>query len=386
MNTITKCETIEKTDLQVAPVTVKAIDNDGNVNLKALSRDEVDRLTKISQSLVVKDINSISNFGSELQSITDKSSNDFLSIVRSPQANEMGELITNLLSELEYVDIDDLKTPSTLKRFISRVPIISKFIKSIDKILTKYDSVASNIDTISKKITATKLSSLRDNTTLQLMFDNNVKYIKHLEDLILAGKIKLDEVNATLSSMIEHQNEYEPHQIQDLQEFANNLEKRVNELQTLRIVIKQSLSQIRVVQYNNIAVANKAQTIIDTTIPLWKNQLSIAVALYRQKQNIEAHKKVVDTTNTIILKNAELLKQNSVNVAKENERNVINLETLRESTRQLIDTIKEVKKIHEEAATNRKNTESELLKIEDELTNAMTASYTNVSNYVVHVK
>lgn len=386
MNTITKCETIEKTDLQVVPVTVKAIDNDGNVNLKALSRDEVDRLTKISQSLVVKDINSISNFGSELQSITDKSSNDFLSIVRSPQANEMGELITNLLSELEYVDIDDLKTPSTLKRFISRVPIISKFIKSIDKILTKYDSVASNIDTISKKITATKLSSLRDNTTLQLMFDNNVKYIKHLEDLILAGKIKLDEVNTTLSSMKEHQNEYEPHQIQDLQEFANNLEKRVNELQTLRIVIKQSLSQIRVVQYNNIAVANKAQTIIDTTIPLWKNQLSIAVALYRQKQNIEAHKKVVDTTNTIILKNAELLKQNSVNVAKENERNVINLETLRESTRQLIDTIKEVKKIHEEAATNRKNTESELLKIEDELTNAMTASYTNVSNYVVHVK
>ena len=80
------------------------------------------------------------------------------------------------------------------------------------------------------------------------------------------------------------------------------------------------------------------------------------------------------------------MKQNSVNVAKENERNVINLETLRESTRQLIDTIKEVKKIHEEAATNRKNTESELLKIEDELTNAMTASYTNVSNYVVHVK
>ena len=160
--------------------------------------------------------------------------------------------------------------------------------------------------------------------------------------------------------------------------ITNNLDRRLTEMLTLRYVIKQSLPQIRTVQYNNLAVADKAQSIIATTIPVWKNQLSIAVALHNQKGNIEAHRRVTDTTNTILKKNAEMLRQNSVEVAKENERSVVSIETLRESTQQLIETIKEVKQIHEEGAAKRREAEAEIMKIESELDNSMTQIQTSM--------
>ena len=134
------------------------------------------------------------------------------------------------------------------------------------------------------------------------------------------------------------------------------------------------MPQIRTVQYNNIAVADKAQSIIATTIPVWKNQLSIAVALHNQQANIEAQRKVSDTTNLILKKNAEMLRQNSAMVARENERSVIDIETLRTTTQQLIETIREVKEIHEQGALQRKAAEDELIKIETEMNNHMISS------------
>ena len=354
---------------------IRVIDDNGNINLSAISEEDKKRYSQLTRNLVVTDINSISNYGSDMQNVMGKYSNDFLTAVRTPQSGEIGALITDLLSELDYIDVDELKEPSALTKVIRKIPIINKLVKNVEKILHKYDSIAENVDTISKKIAVTRLSSLRDNNALQTMFENNVVYGKQIEDLIIAGKIKLDEVNSTLNEMMENQDKYEPHQIQDVQEFAHNLERRLSDMMALRYVIKQSLPQIRTVQYNNIAIADKAQSIIATTIPVWKNQLSIAVALHNQRENIEAHRKITETTNTILKKNAEMLRQNSTDVARENERSVIDIETLRDTTRQLIDTIKEVKQIHEEGAAKRKAAEEEILKIESELdTNMISTS------------
>ena len=353
---------------------IRVIDDNGNINLSAISEEDKKRYSQLTRNLVVTDINSISNYGSDMQNVMGKYSNDFLTAVRTPQSGEIGALITDLLSELNYIDVDELKEPSALTKVIRKIPIINKLVKNVEKILHKYDSIAENVDTISKKIAVTRLSSLRDNNALQTMFENNVVYGKQIEDLIIAGKIKLDEVNSTLNEMMENQDKYEPHQIQDVQEFAHNLERRLSDMMALRYVIKQSLPQIRTVQYNNIAIADKAQSIIATTIPVWKNQLSIAVALHNQRENIEAHRKITETTNTILKKNAEMLRQNSTDVARENERSVIDIETLRDTTRQLIDTIKEVKQIHEEGAAKRKAAEEEILKIESELDTNMISS------------
>lgn len=350
---------------------VQLIDESGNVNLACLSEEEKQKYAKLNKSLVVTDINSISNYGSDLQNTMGKYSTDFLTAVRANQSGEIGGLINDLLNELGYIDVDELKEPSLVKKLIRKIPILKNLVTSVDKILNKYDSIAKNVDDIARKITTTRLASLRDNNALQVMFDNNVIYGKQIEDLIVAGKLKLEEVNKTLAHMMENQDQYEPHQIQDVQEFAHNLERRLTDMLTLRYVVKQSLPQIRTVQYNNIAIADKAQSIIATTIPVWKNQLSIAVALNNQKERIEAHRRITDTTNTILRKNAEMLHQNSVDVARENERSVVDIETLRDTTRELIDTIKEVKQIHEEAAAKRKAAEEEIMKIESELDSSM---------------
>jgi len=129
----------------------------------------------------------------------------------------------------------------------------------------------------------------------------------------------------------------------------------------------QSLAQIRVVQNNNTSIAEKAQSIISTTIPVWKNQLTIAVALQRQKANVEMQKKISDTTNTILQKNAEMLKQNSIDVAKENEKTVVSLDTLKQTTSSLIETLNEVKKIHEAGEQSRRVLDGELKTLESEL-------------------
>lgn len=360
----------------------RLIDDNGSVNLSALTPSDKERYNKLTRNINVTDINSITNYGSELQTTMTKYSNDFLSAVRTHQSGEMGELINNLLVELDYIDVDELKAPTKFKKMLRKIPILKNFVTSVEKIMGKYDTIAKNIDGITAKISATRMTSLRDNNALQLMFDNNIEYGKQIEEYIIGGKLKLAEIKEKLDEMMANPQNYEAHQIQDMQEFYNNLDRRLTEMMTLRYVIKQSLPQIRTVQYNNLAVADKAQSIIATTIPVWKNQLSIAVALHRQSENIKAQRKVTDTTNAILKKNAEMLHQNSITVAKENERSVIDVETLKETTQKLIDTIKEVKQIHESGAAKRRETENEIIRIERELETSMQTMSTSNTNYL----
>ena len=353
---------------------LRRIDDAGNINVSNLTPSEIDKYKRLSSSLQVKDINSISSYGSELQTSMTKYSNDFLKSVRSSRCGEIGGLIDNLLTELGYIDIEDFEEPNAFKKFLRKMPVLNKLVKSAEKILKKYDSIASNIETISDKIKAMRMLALRDNNALQEMFNNNIEYGTQIEELIIAGKIKLNEVDSIYEEMINNPDKYQSYEIQDVQMFKNNLERRINDMLVLRYVIKQSLPQIRTVQHNNVSIADKAQSLIAMTIPVWRNQLSIAVALNNQKNSIEAQRKISDTTNQILKKNADLLRENSIFVAKENERSVVDIQTLRESTQNLIDTIQEVKKIQEEASANRRMTEKELKELESQLESVMTSS------------
>ena len=354
----------------------KIITNDGAINTAALSSQDMDKYKHIGSSLVSTDINSISNYGADLQTQMNKFSSELLTAVRAPKCGEMGELITNLLQELEYIDVSELTEKSTFKQAIRKIPLIGKLVSSVDKMLMKYDTIADNVDVIAKKITATRLSSLRDNNALQIMFESNLAYGKQIEELIIAGKLKLEEETKELELMRANVDNYEPHEIQDKETFVHNLSKRINDMLSLRYVVKQSLAQIRLVQNNNIQIADKAQGIVATTLPVWKNQLSLAVALNNQKDSILAQRKITETTNLIIKKNAELLHQNSVDVAKENERGVIEANTLRESTKELVSALQEVRQIGLEAENVRRENEAELIKIEQELDASIKAQIT----------
>jgi len=227
--------------------------------------------------------------------------------------------------------------------------------------------VVGNIDKITNKIKAGRLNSIKDNSSLQTMFDSNVSYIHQMEDLIISGMLKFNDLKENLAVMEANAANYQDYEIADMQDYVNRLDKRLADMKTVRFIMMQSLAQIRVVQNNNTSIAEKAQSIVSTTIPVWKNQLTIAVALQRQKANVEMQKKISDTTNTILQKNADMLKQNSIDVARENEKTVVSIDTLKKTTQSLIETLTEVKRIHDEGSQNRITLNTELANLETEL-------------------
>ena len=342
------------------------LDKDGNVDLEKISSEETLKYNEIGKSLEPSDVNSILNYGSDAQNSMEKYSNEFLSSVRTYNSGEVGGLINELLTELNYIDVSELEQ-SAFKNFISKIPFLKRLVVDVKKLFQKYDVVVNNIDKITNKIKAGRLNSIKDNSSLQTMFDSNVGYIHQMEELIIAGQMKYNELNIKLAEMEGRPADYQDYEIADLRDFISRLDKRLADMKIVRFIMLQSLAQIRVVQNNNTSIAEKAQSIVSTTIPVWKNQLTIAVALQRQKANVEMQKKISDTTNTILQKNAEMLKQNSIDVAKENEKTVVSLETLKQTTSSLIETLNEVKQIHEAGAQSRRVLDGELKTLETEL-------------------
>lgn len=348
------------------------VDKQGNVNLDAIPNQDLQKYGEMGKDINPADVNSILNYGVEVQNSMEKYSNNFLTSVRTYNSGEVGGLINELLTELNYIDVDELNQ-NAFTSFISHIPFMKKLVVDTKKLFQKYDTVVNNIDKITNKIKAGRVNSLKDNSSLQTMFDSNVTYIKQMEDLIIAGQLKYNELNEKLAVMDGNPTAYQDYEIADLRDFVNRLDKRLADLKVVRFIMMQSLAQIRVVQNNNTTIAEKAQSIVSTTIPVWKNQLTIAVALNRQKENVEMQKKISDTTNTILQKNAEMLKQNSIDVARENEKTVVSLDTLKKTTSSLIETLTEVKRIHDEGTANRRTLNTELQNLETELKKTVTS-------------
>lgn len=342
------------------------IDKEGNVNLANIQPADMAQYKDITNQLSEKDVNSILNFGAEIQNNISRQSDTFLNNVRTQQGGEVGDLITELLTELNYIDVDELNK-NAFQRFISGIPLLNKLVIDVKKIFQKYDKITANVDRISNKVKAGMINSVKDNTSLQTMFDSNVMLIKDLERYIIAGQLKFKESSEELAVMEGNPSNYQDYEISDKRNFVTRLDKRLADMKVVRFILLQSLAQIRVVQNNNTSIAEKAQTILTTTMPVWKNQLTLAVALQRQKQHIEVQKKVSETTNTILQKNAEMLKTNSIEVARENEKTVVSLDTLKSTTQSLIDTLSEVKKIHEEGTQTRRELDAGLQSLEAEL-------------------
>ncbi|MDB5150266.1 MAG: toxic anion resistance protein, partial [Mucilaginibacter sp.] len=273
------------------------LDKQGNVNLDVIPTEDVKKYGEMGKDLNPGDVNSILNYGVEVQNSMEKYSNNFLTSVRTYNSGEVGVLINDLLTELNYIDVDELNQ-NAFTSFISHIPFMKKLVVDTKKLFQKYDTVVNNIDKITNKIKAGRVNSLKDNSSLQTMFDSNVTYIKQMEDLIIAGQLKYNELNEKLAVMDGNPTAYQDYEIADLRDFVTRLDKRLADLKVVRFIMMQSLAQIRVVQNNNTTIAEKAQSIVSTTIPVWKNQLTIAVALNRQKENVEMQKKISDTTNT----------------------------------------------------------------------------------------
>ncbi|MBE4950778.1 toxic anion resistance protein [Chryseobacterium culicis] len=342
------------------------VDREGNVNLTQLQSEERQKYEVLANSIDETNPGSIVNFGAELQKTLTNQSDSFLGNVRRSNSGEVGGLINDLLVELNYVDVDELNG-NKVKSFLSKLPFMKKVMTQVENLFAKYDKIINNIEQISYKVNAGIITSTKDNAVLQTIFESNVNSIKQIEELVIAGNIRMERAAAELAQMEAAPQNFQDYQIADKRDFIARLDRRMADLKVVRVIMMQSLPQIRLVQNNNVSIAEKAQTILTTTLPVWKNQLSLAVAMYRQQQNIEIQQKVSSTTEEILRKNAERLGQNSVNVAKANEQTIVSVETLKETTSMLINTLNEVKQIQKQGADNRRKLDQELQTLEHEL-------------------
>lgn len=342
------------------------VDREGNVNLTQLQSEERQKYEVLANSIDEANPGSIVNFGAELQKTLTNQSDSFLGNVRRSNSGEVGGLINDLLVELNYVDVEELNG-NKVKSFLSKLPFMKKVMTQVENLFAKYDKIINNIEQISYKVNAGIITSTKDNAVLQTIFESNVNSIKQIEDLVIAGNIRMERAAVELAQMEASPQNFQDYQIADKRDFIARLDRRMADLKVVRVIMMQSLPQIRLVQNNNVSIAEKAQTILTTTLPVWKNQLSLAVAMYRQQQNIEIQQKVSSTTEEILRKNAERLGQNSVNVARANEQTIVSVETLRETTSMLINTLNEVKQIQKQGADNRRKLDQDLQTLEHEL-------------------
>ncbi len=353
---------------KVKPKRNIVLSDNGDVNLSLINKEDKKRYTQIASSLNENDMTSIMNYGSDLQNAMDAYSNDFLNQrFDSTSSIKSAELIANLLGELQEVDIAELNEPSAFKRFIRRIPLLKKFVTSVEQIKAKYNTIQKNIDGITQKLEQTRLIAIRDNNLLEKQFQNNLSYVNQLGELIIAGKMKSKELEDEISTMKEESYNYNDYEIRKVEDFKNNLDKKITDLVMMRYSFQQSLVQINIIQQTNTQDAQNTEMQIKTTIPIWKNQMSMAVALYNQKKSIEASNLVTNTTNEILRRNSEMMKTQAIEVAKQSQRTVIDIETLEKTHKDLIATIEGVEKAQEEGRAKRAAAEKRIEELEKDM-------------------
>ena len=354
--------------VKVKPKRNIVLSDNGDVNFSLINKEDKKRYTEIASCLNENDMTSIMNYGSDLQNAMDAYSNDFLTQrFDSTSSIKSAELIANLLGELQEVDISELNEPSALKRFIRRIPLLKKFVTSVEQIKAKYNTIQKNIDGITQKLEQTRLIAIRDNNLLEKQFQNNLSYVGQLGELIIAGKMKSKELEDEINTMKEESYNYNDYEIRKVEDFKNNLDKKITDLVMMRYSFQQSLVQINIIQQTNTQDAQNTEMQIKTTIPIWKNQMSMAVALYNQKKSIEASNLVTNTTNEILRRNSEMMKTQAIEVAKQSQRTVIDIETLEKTHKDLIATIEGVEKAQEEGRAKRAAAERRIKELERDM-------------------
>jgi len=284
--------------------------------------------------------------------------------VKTKDMGEVGDMITDLVTQLKNFDVEEEE--KGLKA------LFKKSANKIESLKAKYSKVETNVQTISNELEKHQVTLMKDVELLDRMYDLNLNYFKELTMYILAGKKKLEEErNTTLVELQKKAAESGlPEDAEKAKDFANKcdrFEKKIYDLELTRTIAMQTGPQIRMVQSSDTVMAEKIQSTIVNTIPLWKNQMVIAIGIEHATQAAQAEREVNDMTNKLLRKNADALKTATIESAKEAERGIVDIETLKHTNESLISTLDEVLKIQTEGKTKRREAEAELAQIENQL-------------------
>ena len=335
---------------------------------QTLSPEEQQQVDAFSEKIDLHDSAIILQYGAACQKKVAAFSDTVLEGVRTKDLGETGEMIANLVTELKGCSAEEEKSGflGFFKRSGSRIA----------RLKARYDKAETNIDRIVEELEGHQNQLLTDIIMLDKMYEANLTYFKELTMYILAGKKKLDrECKETLPAMRERARlSGQTHDAQAANDYAamcDRFEKKLYDLELTRTISIQMAPQIRLIQNNDTLMSEKIQSTINNTIPLWKNQMVLALSMAHSKEAMEAQREVSDMTNELLRKNAEALRTGTAEIAQESERGIVDIETLQHTNEQLIGTLDEVLRIQNEGRAKRKAAETELVRIETELKNKL---------------
>lgn len=337
-----------------------------SLNYDELSESEKKAVDEFITKIDVMDQNLVLQYGAKAQNKISAFSDNILEDVKTKDIGDTGELLANLVGEIKSFN----SSIGTSKKGIFKLFNSAK--KEFSTIIAKYNKIEKNVDTIENSLEKNKVTLLKDIALFDTMYDKNLEYFKEISLYIIAGERKLEELkNKTLpaakAKFEETHEQLDAQKIQDLENQINRFEKKIYDLKTTRIISIQMAPQIRLLQNNDAELVEKIQSSITNTIPLWKNQMVLALGINNSKKALESQQAVSNLTNDMLKKNSETLKQGSIEIAEEAEKAIIDIETLKKTNQDLIETIDNVIKIHEEGHAKRMEAEAELENIEREL-------------------
>lgn len=347
------------------PEAVKEVNIEDKIQLTDAEKKAVE---DFAGKIDISNANHILQYGADAQAKITQFSDMALEKVRTKDLGSVGDTLSSLVVELKDFDPNEQK-----KGFLG---LFKKAGASIAELKAKYDKAEVNVEKVVDVLEGHQITLTKDIAVLDEMFKANMTNFKQLSLYIVAGKKKLEEVqNVTIPAMQAKAAETgameDAQAANDYANLANRFEKKLHDLDLTRTVSLQMGPQIRLIQNNDTLMVEKIQTTLLNTIPLWKSQMVLALGLAHSEQAMQAQKAVSDTTNELLKKNAELLKQTTVGVAQESERGIVDIETLKHTNQMLIDTLDEVVKIQNDGRAKRKAAEVELLNIENQLKDKM---------------
>ncbi len=345
---------------------------ESSLNYDTLTTEEKKAIDKFNKEIDINDQTQVIQFGNAAQENISKFSDSVLEKVRTKDAGETGELLSELVSEIKSFDkaVDD----STKLSFLER--IFSSAKKKFDKLVAKYNKIENNISTIEKGLEKDKLLMLKDINIYDNMYQKNLEYFKEVSLYIIAGERKVEELkNKDLVELKEKakksKDQLDAQKVNDLENAINRLEKKIYDLKTTRVISLQMAPQIRLLQNNDAALVEKIQSSMTNTIPLWKNQMVLALGINHSKTALKHQQEVSKVTNDMLKKNSETLKQGSIKVAEESEKAIVDVETLKKTNQDIIETLDKIIEIHEQGKIKRAESTKELENIEKELREKM---------------
>ena len=367
-------------ELKVKPIEDKKLDvlvNDGrkiteekiekSLNYDELTDEEKKAVDEFNEKIDVFDSTQILQYGAAAQSKVSEFSDTILEGVKTKNVGDVGNLLADLVGQIKSFDAS---IDGTNKGFFDKLFGNAK--KELSTILAKYSKIETNIDTIEKGLDKSRIQLLKDIGIFDELYEKNLDYFKEISLYIIAGERKLEELrNVTLPELKKKAEEtgeqLDVQKVQDMEAQINRFEKKIYDLKTTRVISIQMAPQIRLLQNNDAELVEKIQSSITNTIPLWKNQMVLALGINDAKKALKEQQAVTNLTNEMLIKNSETLKQGTIDIAKESERAIVDIETLKKTNANLIETLDTVIKIHEDGRVKRAQAEEELKNIEKEL-------------------